>query len=421
MIAALMHRLSWQFRQISPRRSDGYKTVAIRASAVAAPCAGRYTSVMNRLTPDPAGPNPDIIALEAADRAVAELRRGAAVVVVSDREGALVRAAETVDTWPLPTFDRPGLGPMRVIVTGRRAAILGLSDVGTAAVELFSDTELTPERIRPLIDPQADDHRVPPPGISAIFAAPQSVAAAAIRLSKIARLLPAVVLAPITGDAQAWAKAHGRLVVPADALQSYDRLQADDLSPVSEARVPLADCEDARIVAFRPRDGGAEHLAILIGRPDPATPVLTRLHSECFTGDLLGSLRCDCGEQLRGAIQTIAKEGAGVLLYLAQEGRGIGLVNKLRAYGLQDQGFDTRDANELLGFDDDERVYLPAVRMLRALGFTRVRLLTNNPAKVGALARHGIEVVQRVPHVFPSNEHNWTYLQTKAKRSGHLL
>lgn len=401
--------------------SGSYKSDAIRASPVAGSPGGRYISIMNRLTPDPSAPNPDILALEAADRAVAELRRGAAVVVISGMDAALVRAAETVDTWPLPTFDRPSLGPLRVIVTGRRAAILGLSDVGTVAVELFSDSELTPERIRPLIDPQADQHVVPPPGITAISASSQSAAAAAIRLSKIARLLPAVVLAPIVGDAQAWAKAHGRHVVPADAVQAYDRLQADDLSPVSEARVPLADCEDARIVAFRPRDGGAEHLAILIGRPDPTKPVLTRLHSECFTGDLLGSLRCDCGEQLRGAIQMIAKEGAGVLLYLAQEGRGIGLVNKLRAYALQDQGFDTLDANELLGFDDDERVYLPAVRMLRALGFTRVRLLTNNPAKVGALARHGIEVAQRVPHVFPSNEHNWTYLQTKAKRSGHLL
>ena len=162
-------------------------------------------------------------------------------------------------------------------------------------------------------------------------------------------------------------------------------------------------------------------MAIIVGSLDISQPVLTRLHSECFTGDLLGSLRCDCGEQLRGAIQAIAKEGAGVLLYLAQEGRGIGLVNKLRAYRLQDFGFDTVDANEQLGFDDDERVYLPAVQMLRQLNITRVRLLTNNPAKVGALARHRIEVSERVAHVFASNEHNRSYLLTKAKRSGHLF
>jgi GTP cyclohydrolase II len=185
--------------------------------------------------------------------------------------------------------------------------------------------------------------------------------------------------------------------------------------------VPLADAEDTQIIAFRPSDGGIEHLAIVIGSPDPAAPVLIRLHSECFTGDLLGSLRCDCGDQLRGAIGEIARAGGGVLLYLAQEGRGIGLVNKLRAYQLQDSGFDTVDANEQLGFDADERVYLPAAEMLRQLRFLRVRLLTNNPEKVAALNRCGIAVIERVPHVFPANGHNERYLRTKATRSGHLL
>ena len=153
------------------------------------------------------------------------------------------------------------------------------------------------------------------------------------------------------------------------------------LTRVAEARVPLADAEDARLIAFRPGDGGTEHLAILIGAPDPAAPVLVRLHSACFTGDVLASLRCDCGDQLRGAIAAIAEAGGGVLLYLAQEGRGIGLVNKLRAYQLQDAGFDTVDANEQLGFDADERVYLPAAEMLRQLGFGTVRLLDQQPRK----------------------------------------
>ena len=148
---------------------------------------------------------------------------------------------------------------------------------------------------------------------------------------------------------------------------------------------------------------------------------MARLHSECFTGDLLGSLRCDCGDQLRGAIAQLTAGGGGVLLYLAQEGRGIGLVNKLRAYELQDAGFDTLEANQQLGFDDDERIYLPAALMLRQLGIGRVRLMTNNPAKVDALARHGIDVVERVPHAFPSNTHNAHYLKTKATRAGHLL
>jgi GTP cyclohydrolase II len=238
---------------------------------------------------------------------------------------------------------------------------------------------------------------------------------AALALAKQARLLPAVLVeaAPDPGADGDPAQAD------ADDVAAYRRAAAADLEPVADARVPLDGAEDTRIHAFRPRDGGPEHLAIVIGRPEPQAPVLTRLHSECFTGDLLGSLRCDCGDQLRGAIRTIAAAGGGVILYLAQEGRGIGLVNKLRAYRLQDAGADTLEANTALGFDADERVYLPAAEMLRQLGIARVRLLTNNPDKVAALADCGIAVAERVPHSFPSNNHNELYLDTKARRFGH--
>jgi GTP cyclohydrolase II len=359
--------------------------------------------------------------LESVDRAVADLRRGAAVVV-SAADGALVvQAAESIAPGLAAVFGQAGVGPAHVVVTGRRAAVLGLSNPGARAVVLRRADPLTADALAPLVDPESQGP-VPPPGVSATAASPGGAADAAIRLTKIARLLPAAVVAHVDApDAAAWARAHGRAEVTAAAIDAYDRTQAEELRIVSEARVPLADSENCRLVSFRPRDGGAEHLAIVIGTLDTAQPVLTRLHSECFTGDLLGSMRCDCGDQLRGAIQTIAQHGSGVLLYLAQEGRGIGLVNKLRAYRLQDFGFDTLDANEQLGFDDDERVYLPAVQMLRLLGITKVKLLTNNPAKVGALARHGIEVTERVAHVFPSNEHNRSYLATKAIRSGHLF
>src|SRR5207248_4187379 len=205
-----------------------------------------------------------------------------------------------------------------------------------------------------------------------------------------------------------------------DAKTVFSRnASAAGLERVAEARVPLTEAEDARLIAFRPRDGGAEHLAILIGSPDPSAPVLVRLHSECFTGDLLASLRCDCGDQLRGGIAAIAAAG-GILLYLAQEGRGIGLVNKLRAYRLQDQGFDTMEANERLGFESDERLYAIGAKMLSLLGYRSVRLLTNNPAKVEALEAAGIIVTERVPHRFPGNAHNREYLRAKAK-AGHLL
>ena len=176
-----------------------------------------------------------------------------------------------------------------------------------------------------------------------------------------------------------------------------------------------------RIVSFRPADGGPDQYAILVGAPERLDAPLARLHSECFTGDLLGSLRCDCGDQLRGAIRRMAEEGGGVLLYLAQEGRGIGLTNKLRAYLLQDGGLDTVEANHHLGFGNDERDFSAAAEMLRQLGIERVRLLTNNPAKIAQLDRNGIEVAGRVPHAFGANVHNRRYLLTKAQRSGHML
>ena len=190
---------------------------------------------------------------------------------------------------------------------------------------------------------------------------------------------------------------------------------------VGEARVPLLDSEDARFVAFRPADGGQEHLAVMVGDPDKREPVLVRVHCACMTGDLFGSLRCDCGDQLRTALSELAADGGGVLLYLAQEGRGIGLVNKLRAYALQDSGLDTLDANVNLGFLADERSYESAAAMLRQLGITRVRLLTNNPAKLRGLAACGIEVTARVPLVVLSNPHNVHYMATKARRAGHFI
>ena len=238
---------------------------------------------------------------------------------------------------------------------------------------------------------------------------------AAIELCKLAGLLPAAILLPAS------APATDVLPVSVDAVAGYRRLSAATLRPVSEARVPLADAEDVRIIAFRPADGGPEQYAILVGEPERENAPLTRLHSECFTGDFLGSLRCDCGDQLRGAIRRMAHEGAGVLLYLAQEGRGIGLVNKLRAYVLQDAGLDTVEANHHLGFGGDERDFWAAAAMLRQLGIARVRLLTNNPSKIVQLRQRGIEVVSRVPHIFAANKHNRRYLQTKAERSGHML
>ena len=360
-------------------------------------------------------------------RAVGELRRGRAVVVAgSEGRAVLAQAAEATTPDSLAALGDLGAAAPAVAITARRAAVLGLLPPGLRAVLVGTTAGLLPaELVYGLADPLSTMPPPPPGQLTVRELSPYACEAAAVHLAKIGRLLPAAVTAvirdPDAADLIAWANRHGFLFVDAGDIFQYDHTQARTLRRVSEADVPLLGAERARIIAFRPLDGGLEHLAVMLGAPLPPAPVLTRLHSECFTGDLLGSLRCDCGDQLRGAIGEISAGGGGLLLYLAQEGRGIGLVNKLRAYALQDDGFDTLDANGQLGFDDDERVYLPAAQMLRQLGFVRVRLLTNNPAKVDALMRLGINVVERVPHAFPTNRHNERYLQTKAAKSGHLL
>jgi len=208
-------------------------------------------------------------------------------------------------------------------------------------------------------------------------------------------------------------------VATASAQEIANAAQAPAVDLVARARLPLEDMPDTQIVAFRASDDGQEHVALVIGAPG-GKPPLVRLHSECLTGDVFGSLKCDCGPQLQEALKIIGKSGGGMLLYLRQEGRGIGLANKLRAYALQDRGLDTVDANRRLGFADDERDYGHAAAMLRALGIDEIRLLTNNPNKIAGLEAAGITVVERVAHHMPANPHNADYLATKRKKSGHL-
>jgi len=276
---------------------------------------------------------------------------------------------------------------------------------------------LAPASLRSLADPSSEQLLPQPP----VPADVPGSAAAALALVKLARLLPAAVVAETHEDVCLTADQIGLLTVSIEDVLSYPNAIAANLVRVAEAEVPLEHAPDARVVAFRAPDSGIEHLAILVGRPEASATPLVRMHSECFTGDLLGSLRCDCGPQLRGAIERMATEGAGVLLYLSQEGRGIGLVNKLRAYALQDRGLDTLDANRALGWGVDERNFLVAATMLDQLGIASIRLLTNNPDKVAALVACGIDVVAREGHVFAPNGVNDHYLATKAKRFGHLL
>jgi GTP cyclohydrolase II len=372
--------------------------------------------------------------LATVERAVAELRRGG-VVVLRDPSGhaALIAAAEGLSGEVQRRLTGLCASTPYLLLTEPRARTLAI-DVPphlqaqireTNTVALAIPTGIAAEILADVADPSADPKKVGRHFSRPVAPPSSAVAKAAIELSKLARLLPAVLMGPMAVDRRnqlrAWAREQDLIFVETETIRLYEELAAQTLNPVADARVPLAGAENARIVAWRPKDGGKEHLAIVIGEIDPTGPVLIRLHSECFTGDLLGSLRCDCGEQLRGAIAEIAKAGSGVLLYLAQEGRGIGLVNKLRAYQLQDGGFDTIDANEQLGYDPDERLYRPAAAILSSMGIRQVRLMTNNPAKLGQLGQFGIEVVERVPHVFPANAHNEQYLRTKATRAGHML
>ncbi len=377
------------------------------------------------LVSDPLGTGPSGVpasahTLRTVHRAAAELRRGTPVLLRAGEQALVMAAAETVGAAGLAELVALAKGPAVLLLAPNRAAEIAptpalrpVQGVEEAAIALRAPPGLLdPALLRSLADPTADrlpegtrTERVPAPPASD----------AALALAKLGRLLPAVVAAP------AGAARGELLAVEAADVLAYPLEAATSLRRVAEAAVPLEDAPDARIIAFRAADGGIEHLAILIGRPEEQAVPLVRLHSECFTGDLLGSLRCDCGPQLRGAIRRMGEAGAGVLLYLAQEGRGIGLVNKLRAYRLQDGGLDTLDANQALGYGADERNFMVAATMLRQLGIERVRLLTNNPEKLASLAACGIVVEGREAHAFAPNGVNDGYLETKARRFGHLL
>ncbi len=343
-------------------------------------------------------------------RAVHDLRLGLPIVLETADGNQLIAAIESINKarWAaIATLQGAVLA-----ITARRAKTLNAIpyDGDLARIKVPLDADLW--WAQAIADPSHDMNRPLKGPFVCARSSPADAHRAAITLCKRASLLPAAVVAPMLETVSDLSVIH------------IDDLGGDQLvrlQKIASAKVPLAVSELGQVHVFRPDDGTEEHYAIEIGTPDRSKPVLTRLHSACFTGDLIGSLKCDCGPQLRAALAQIGAEGAGVLLYMNQEGRGIGLANKMRAYALQDKGFDTVEANHRLGFEDDERDFTLGAQMLLSLGFSSLRLLTNNPAKIAKMNACGLTVTKRVPLSVGETPFNTDYLATKARKSGHLL
>jgi GTP cyclohydrolase II len=344
------------------------------------------------------------------DRGLTELRAGRPIHILDPKDPIAALPVEGLTSERLSAFEHLcAPHALQLIVSTTRARAIGLASMTPMALAIGTHANPT-EILRLVTDPDA---KAMVPAQTASFAASSAVA-----MMKLAHGLPAVLAAPLTHDAGAFGQSV--ISVQASAVGRYQKALIRSLTIAGEARVPIAGGASTRFVVFRDRTG-IDSVAVVIGNPDLSTPVPVRLHSACLTGDVFGSRRCDCGDQLRLAISRIDAAGGGVVLYLPQEGRGLGLVNKMRAYGLQDDGLDTIDANTMLGFDDDERDYGVAGRMLELLGIQRVRLMTNNPTKVQGLTEAGIDVAGRMPIEAPVNADNRRYLTAKAERAGHQL
>lgn len=340
-------------------------------------------------------------------RALAEVRAGRPVLITGGKEDRLVASAELADQSLMRDFRSIAPSVALVMAPPRLSRLRITSDIAMR-MPVGNNLALIAEMI-------AAPHPVATPDLEP--AAEAEIAA--LDLMRLALLLPAVVSVPVSSAHRA--RLAGLLSVSIDAIAAFRTEAADSMSIVSRAKVPLVEAAEAEFVVFRGGDAQRDQVAILIGNPDPALPVDVRLHSACLTGDLFGSLRCDCGDQLRRAVGEMAERGGGVLLYLDQEGRGTGIATKMRAYALQDTGLDTVEADALLGYGVDERRYDVAAQMLKQLGYRKVALMTNNPDKVAALRHAGLEIVSRTAIFGAVTDQNRRYLNAKANKAGHYL
>jgi GTP cyclohydrolase II len=341
-------------------------------------------------------PDPDFSSLDliiAVERVIAELRAARDIIVYEGEDFIRISGVESLQQG----------GATRLVVTAARLRWLGREVRGGAALDV---TGLTEDQILALVLGKA---QVPVPPLLPM----NPLELAALELAKLALVLPAILVSQ--------SDAPHLLRAPASAVSHYSAQRLSALKLITRAPVPLEGAQNSEFVVFRGGEGLRDQVAIVIGQPDLSQPVPVRLHSACLTGDLFGSLKCDCGDQLRSTTKAMAEGSGGIILYLDQEGRGTGIGNKMRAYALQAQGFDTFDADEILGFAHDERHFAFAARMLQLLGVMQVRLMTNNPAKVAALRNAGLTVTETVAIQGRMTHQNRGYLQTKRDRGGHML
>mgnify|MGYP000978257438 CR=1 FL=1 len=339
----------------------------------------------------------------AAARAIDHLRRQLGIVM-RGYDGTLLGACPIEGLTPSLLASLQGR--LSVLISAERAQSLGLSHEGKPVS--FEAATLTLEIMRAISDPLATLTSWPN-HLSATIAPHDTL----IKLAKHAGLLPAMLLVEGGVLPEAWAQ------VSLAEIEEYWHSVPLDIEPLVTASLPIIGAENTTVICLRERYGTSVHLALVIGDISTQEAPLVRVHSSCVTGDILGSLRCDCGNQLHQAISLINAEGAGVLIYLHQEGRGIGIANKLRAYALQQQGHDTYQANHMLGFDDDDRDFSIALTILEKLAIRKIRLLTNNPQKISALEKSGLTIVARVPLIAGSNPHNADYIRAKSQKHGH--
>ncbi|CAD5247782.1 GTP cyclohydrolase-2 [Bosea sp. 62] len=347
--------------------------------------------------------------LVAVDRALAEFRAARPVLLRQGEELALALSAELAEADLTARLDSLSAGKARLVLSAARLRRLGAK--GRAETGILAMPAIDLARIETLalkIDARVDAP-VGPAG---------ALDNAALELARLALVLPAVILVPVQA---AQVAGEPLIEVSIEAINGYRTAQVARLAIVGRAPVPLEGAPETEFVVFRGGEGLRDQVAIIVGKPDLSTAVPVRLHSACLTGDLFGSLKCDCGDQLRETVQWMAENEGGILLYLDQEGRGNGISNKMRAYKLQSQGWDTYDADEVLGFDLDQRHFDFAAAMLKQLGVSSVTALTNNPLKIGAIKAAGLEVAATQRVLGRPNVHNVRYLASKRDRAGHFI